>query len=60
MEIPVLLSATTGARRSEVCAVEWPDIDFKTARKSIRQGLQWLPVGKDKSGRTRRQLVFTA
>lgn len=59
MEIPVLLGATTAARRSEVCALRWPDIDFTSARMSIREGLQWLPVGKDKSGRTRRQLVFT-
>jgi integrase len=44
MEIPILLGATTGARRSEVCGVRWSDIDLQTGRMRIVQGLQWLPT----------------
>jgi integrase len=59
MEIPVLLGATTGARRSEVSGLQWPDTDLKTGRLTIRRGLQWMPVGADERGRTRRELQFT-
>jgi integrase len=50
MEIPVLLGATTGGRRSEVSGLKWEDIDLKTGRLTIRRGLQWMPVGKDDKG----------
>ena len=58
MEIPILLGATTGARRSEVCGLLWSDIDLKTGRLTIRRGLQWVPTADD-SGRMRKELVFT-
>ena len=53
MEIPILLGATTGARRSEVCGLRWSEIDLQTGRLRIVQGLQWLPTS---SGR---ELSFT-
>ena len=42
MEIPLLLAATTGMRRSEVCGLRWADIDFKSSRLRVTRGLQWL------------------
>jgi integrase len=53
MEIPILLGATTGARRSEVSGLRWSEIDLQTGRMRIVQGLQWLPTS---SGR---ELSFT-
>ncbi len=41
MEVPLLLAATTGARRSEVCAVRWSDLDLASSRMRITRGLQW-------------------
>jgi integrase len=60
MEMPLLLGATTGARRSEVAGLLWSDIDLKTGRLTIRRGLQWMPTGeRDSRGRIRRELQFT-
>jgi integrase len=42
-EIPMLLASTTGARRSEVLALAWEDVDLKSGRMTIRRGLHWLP-----------------
>jgi integrase len=58
-ESPISLGATTGGRRSEVGAVRWDDVDLAAWRMNVRQGLQWVPVGKDERGRTHRQLVFS-
>lgn len=38
-EIAVLLSATTGARRSEVLGLRWRDLDLANSRIRITQGL---------------------
>jgi integrase len=39
-EIPLLISCTTGARRSEVLAIRWKDVDLDSGRLTIRRGLQ--------------------
>lgn len=53
MEIPVLLAATTGARRSEVAAVHRGELYLQTGRMRIVPGLQWLPTSHG------RELSFT-
>ncbi len=42
-EIPILIAATTGARRSEVCGLTWDDLDWKSGRLAISRGLHWIP-----------------
>lgn len=37
MEIPVLLSALLGLRRSEICGLMWSDVDIKKKQITIRQ-----------------------
>jgi integrase len=44
-EIPMLLAATTGARRSEVLALRWSDVSLD-GRVTIRRGLHRLPSGE--------------
>lgn len=39
-EIPVLLAATTGARRSEVLALRWRDVDLENGRIWITRSVQ--------------------
>lgn len=39
-EIPILLAATTGMRRSEVLAVTWAGVDLEGARLTVTGGLQ--------------------
>jgi integrase len=39
-EIPLLLSATTGARRGEVLGLRWKNVDLDGARASIVESLQ--------------------
>lgn len=41
--IPLLLAGMTGARRSEVLALRWADIDLAAARLTIRRSLQLRP-----------------
>lgn len=53
MEIPLLLAATTGMRRSEVLGLQWTDLDIKSSRVRVTRGLQWLP------GENGRVLGFT-
>jgi len=53
MEIPILLAATTGMRRSEVLGLQWADLDLKTHRVRVTRGLQRLP------GENGRELGFT-
>ncbi|CAN5176471.1 site-specific integrase [soil metagenome] len=45
VEIPLLLAATTGMRRSEVLGLQWADLDLKTNRLRVTRGLQWLTTG---------------
>lgn len=44
-EIPVLVAATTGARRSEVLGIRWADMDLEAGRLRIVQSLQKVPDG---------------
>lgn len=39
MEIPVMLAACCGMRRSEICALKWSDIDFTRGTITIDQAL---------------------
>ena len=39
MEIPVILAACCGMRRSEICALKWSDIDFTRGTITIDQAL---------------------
>lgn len=52
------LSADTGARRGEVCALQWNDIEWKTGTITIRRNLQYTPQAgvyecTPKSGKSR-------
>ena len=42
VEIPLLLAATTGMRRSEVCGLQWADLDIKASKVESHP---WAPVG---------------
>ncbi|HEV8682305.1 MAG TPA: Arm DNA-binding domain-containing protein [Actinomycetota bacterium] len=54
-EVPILLAAVTGARRSEILGLSWADIDLKAGRAFIRRGVQ--PVrGPDRTA----TIAFTA
>ena len=44
-EVPLVLATTTGARRSEVLALRWADIDLQRARVRITLSLQRVPTG---------------
>lgn len=46
--LPVLLSATTGCRRSEICGLQWGDVDLDAGLIRIERGLHWVPVGEGK------------
>ena len=37
------LATDSGARRGELCALQWQDIDWKTATITIRRNLQYTP-----------------
>ena len=37
--VPVFLAVTTGARRAEILALSWPDIDLEKGIANIRRGL---------------------
>lgn len=41
-EIPMLLSVSTGARRGEVLALEWSDVDLSRREVRISRSLQWI------------------
>jgi integrase len=50
-EVPILLAAVTGARRSEILGFSWSDVDLGTGIVLIRRGIQ--PVrGTNRSGTT--------
>jgi integrase len=61
-EIPVLLAATTGARRGEVLAVRWSDLDLHTGRLRITGSLQRIDGRIErvdpKTDRARRQITL--
>lgn len=42
--IPILLAATTGARRSEISGLCWDDLDWSTGKLRIQRGLHWIPT----------------
>ena len=48
-EIPFLLSAVTGARRSEVLGLAWEDMDLRSATLNVRRSVQRMP-GDDEAG----------
>ena len=60
----ILLDLATGARRGELLALQWPDIDFSTGvmnvTKSLEQTKQGLRVKTTKSGESRRCSVPAA
>lgn len=39
MEVPIILGALCGMRRSEICALTWDDIDFEKNKIHIRKAL---------------------
>lgn len=47
MEIPIILGACCGMRRSEICALTWRDIDFKKETISISKAQVLSEDGKD-------------
>ena len=52
------LAADTGARRGELCALQWSDIDWKSGAVTIRRNLQYTAAAgtfeaKPKNGKTR-------
>lgn len=63
-EIPLLLAATTGARRGEVLAVRWSDLDLEAGRLRITQTLQRIGAElvfvDPKTPRARRQISLPA
>jgi integrase len=54
-------AASTGCRRGELLALEWPDLDFQTGRitisKSLEQTKNGLRIKTTKSGKVRRFLL---
>lgn len=61
--VPIVLAAVTGARRSEVLAVEWKAVDLEDGRVRITRNLQrvrgeGLRFFPPKSKRSRRELVL--
>ncbi|MGH2699381.1 MAG: tyrosine-type recombinase/integrase [Actinomycetota bacterium] len=44
-EIPILLSAVSGARRSEILCLAWEDVDLTSGTLHIRRGVQRMPGG---------------
>ena len=59
-EIPVLLSATTGARRAEVLGIQWANVDLDRGRVRIVATMQDTPdglaLGPPKTPRAHRQI----
>ncbi|MGH2653339.1 MAG: tyrosine-type recombinase/integrase [Actinomycetota bacterium] len=39
-EVPILLAAVTGARRSEILGISWEDVDLRVGTIFIRRGVQ--------------------
>jgi integrase len=49
-EVPILLAAVTGARRSEILGISWEDVDLNASTIFIRRGVQ--PVRHPSDGGT--------
>jgi len=49
-EIAMLLSAVTGARRSEILGLSWEDVDFSAGTIFIRRGVQRVPRSENAIG----------
>jgi len=56
--IPAVLAVCTGARRGEILAIRWSDLDLETGVLMVRRSLQQTPEGlsfkEPKNGRVRR------
>jgi integrase len=48
-EVPILLAAVTGARRAEILAISWEDVDLKTGTIFIRRNLQPVRHSKERT-----------
>jgi integrase len=63
-ELPVLLAAVTGARRGEVLAIRWSDVDIARRRAQIARSLSWTSDGfnfkEPKTRRSRREVALPA
>jgi integrase len=46
-QVPMLLAAVTGARRSEILAVSWEDVDLRIGTISIRRSVQRIRHAQD-------------
>ena len=42
-QVYIFLSADTGARRGELCGLQWADIDWNTGHVTFRRNLQYTP-----------------
>jgi integrase len=45
-EVPILLAAVTGARRSEILGISWGDVDLEPGTIHIRRGVQRVPLSE--------------
>ena len=57
-QVYINLAADTGARRGELCGLQWKDIDWNTGALTICRNLQYTPsagvyVAKPKNGKSR-------
>lgn len=49
----IMLGALTGARRGELCALRWSDVDWEAGTVRIRRSLTVMPGGQWKEGSTK-------
>jgi integrase len=60
----ILLGLATGARRGELLALQWPDLDFETGSMSVTKSLEQTKKGlrlkSTESGKPRRFVVPTS
>lgn len=57
LAMAISLGAVTGARRGELCALRWSDVDFDTATLTIRQSLSVLKGAQIEFGETKTHQV---
>jgi len=64
LAMAISLGAVTGARRGELCALRWSNVDFDTATLTIRQSLSVLKGAQIELGETKthqvRRLILDA